>query len=51
VFRRDNDRVCYASPKKISSPSAFLSSGGVELSKFDTFSPVKDLLAPFYTPE
>jgi hypothetical protein len=23
----------------------------VELSKFDTFSPVKDLLAPFYTPE
>jgi hypothetical protein len=38
-------------PKKFSSPRAFPTLGGVELSKFDTFSPVKDLLAPFYAPE
>jgi hypothetical protein len=38
-------------PKEIFSTRAFPTPGGVELSKFDTFSPVKDPLAPFYAPE
>jgi hypothetical protein len=49
--RRDRIRLCYIPPQNFLTLATYLCRTGRQTPNFDTFSPVKDPLAPFYVPD